>query len=167
MGRVIGIPVVGHSSVITFGSEMEPQPPWTTIAHLGFFFIPHATGRENIHVGSFQHKLKSCPSQDTAAGGRVTSQELLGFQPWEGGDGKGKNNTWMAQRRGWLRGESGVSLWSEWEQLHSTHVAGLQAVRFLGIFERGRWKSLSRAELFVTPWTIQSMEFSRPEYWSG
>ena len=21
--------------------------------------------------------------------------------------------------------------------------------------------------LFVTPWTIQSMEFSRPEYWSG
>ena len=21
--------------------------------------------------------------------------------------------------------------------------------------------------LFVTPWTIESMEFSRPEYWSG
>ena len=30
-----------------------------------------------------------------------------------------------------------------------------------------KWKSLSRARLFVTPWTIQSMEFSRPEYWSG
>ena len=29
------------------------------------------------------------------------------------------------------------------------------------------WKSLSRVWLFVTPWTIQSMEFSRPEYWSG
>ena len=29
------------------------------------------------------------------------------------------------------------------------------------------WKSLSRIWLFVTPWTIQSMEFSRPEYWSG
>ena len=28
-------------------------------------------------------------------------------------------------------------------------------------------KSLSRVRLFVTPWTIQSMEFSRPEYWSG
>ena len=28
------------------------------------------------------------------------------------------------------------------------------------------WKSLSRVQLFVTPWTIQSMEFSRPEYWS-
>ena len=27
-------------------------------------------------------------------------------------------------------------------------------------------KLLSRVQLFVTPWTIQSMEFSRPEYWS-
>ena len=26
---------------------------------------------------------------------------------------------------------------------------------------------LSRIRLFVTPWTIQSMEFSRPEYWCG
>ena len=30
-----------------------------------------------------------------------------------------------------------------------------------------KWKSLSRVRLFVTPWTIQSVEFSRPEYWSG
>ena len=30
-----------------------------------------------------------------------------------------------------------------------------------------KWKSLSRVWLFPTPWTIQSMEFSRPEYWSG
>ena len=29
------------------------------------------------------------------------------------------------------------------------------------------WKSLSRVQLFVTLWTIQFMEFSRPEYWSG
>ena len=28
-------------------------------------------------------------------------------------------------------------------------------------------KSLSHVRLFVTPWTIQSMELSRPEYWSG
>ena len=28
-----------------------------------------------------------------------------------------------------------------------------------------RWKSLSTVRLFVTPWTIQSMEFSRPEHW--
>ena len=30
-----------------------------------------------------------------------------------------------------------------------------------------KWKLLSCVWLFVTPWTIQSMEFSRPEYWSG
>ena len=29
------------------------------------------------------------------------------------------------------------------------------------------WKSLSRVWLFATPWTIQSMVFSRPEYWCG
>ena len=28
------------------------------------------------------------------------------------------------------------------------------------------WKSLSHVWLFATPWTIKSMEFSRPEHWS-
>ena len=28
-------------------------------------------------------------------------------------------------------------------------------------------KSLSYVQLFATPWTIEPMEFSRPEYWSG
>ena len=28
-------------------------------------------------------------------------------------------------------------------------------------------ESLSHVQLFATSWTIQSMEFSRPEYWSG
>ena len=27
-----------------------------------------------------------------------------------------------------------------------------------------KWKSLSYVQLFATPWTIQSLEFSRPEY---
>ena len=30
-----------------------------------------------------------------------------------------------------------------------------------------KWKSLSCVQLFATPWTILSMEFSRPEYWVG
>ena len=30
-----------------------------------------------------------------------------------------------------------------------------------------KWKSFSCVWLFATPWTIQFMEFSRPEYWSG
>ena len=30
-----------------------------------------------------------------------------------------------------------------------------------------KWKLLSRVHLSSTPWTIQPMGFSRPEYWSG
>ena len=30
-----------------------------------------------------------------------------------------------------------------------------------------KWMSLSHVWLFATPWTIQSVEFSKPEYWSG
>ena len=30
-----------------------------------------------------------------------------------------------------------------------------------------KWKSLIHAQLFGTLWTIESVEFSRPEYWSG
>ena len=30
-----------------------------------------------------------------------------------------------------------------------------------------KWKLLSRVQLFATPWTIQSKEFSRPEHWNG
>ena len=33
--------------------------------------------------------------------------------------------------------------------------------------EQSKGKLLSRVQLFATPWTIKSMEFSRPEYWSG
>ena len=29
------------------------------------------------------------------------------------------------------------------------------------------WKSLSHVQLFATPWTTRSVEFSRPDYWSG
>ena len=30
-----------------------------------------------------------------------------------------------------------------------------------------KWKVLGHVQLFESQWTIQSMEFSRPEYWSG
>ena len=41
---------------------------------------------------------------------------------------------------------------SETAQMHSSLV---------------EWKLLSSVWFFVTPWTIQFMEFSRPEHWSG
>ena len=34
---------------------------------------------------------------------------------------------------------------------------------FVKLYSHLMWKSLSRVRLFATPWTIQSMEFSRPE----
>ena len=37
----------------------------------------------------------------------------------------------------------------------------------VAVVKKWKWKPLSRVWLFVTPWTTQSMEFSRPEYWSG
>ena len=33
--------------------------------------------------------------------------------------------------------------------------------------EKSKSKSLSLDQLFATPWTIEYMEFYRPEYWSG
>ena len=47
-----------------------------------------------------------------------------------------------SNREGWVWGQGGA--WSEW-----------------------KWKSISSVQLFATPRTIQSMEFSKPEYWSG
>ena len=35
-----------------------------------------------------------------------------------------------------------------------------------GSFLRWKWKSFSHVWLFATPWVIESMEFSRPEYWN-
>ena len=35
------------------------------------------------------------------------------------------------------------------------------------IYVSVKWKPPSYVRLFPTPWSIQSMEFSRPEYWSG
>ena len=34
-------------------------------------------------------------------------------------------------------------------------------------FRTVKWKSLSHVWLFATPWSIQSMEFSRLEYWNA
>ena len=52
---------------------------------------------------------------------------------------------------------------------HITHVS-ISILSYIFIFclsSSEKWKLLSRVWLFVTPWTIQFIEFSRPEYWSG
>ena len=61
---------------------------------------------------------------------------------------------------------------------HSRYFQTLEVIAICTIFyecycesekvkaKKWKWKSLSVVRLFVTPWTIQSVEFSRPEYWS-
>ena len=65
---------------------------------------------------------------------------------------------------------SWANVWS-WFSCLAFLLGILTALLLLCIFNPlhlpWKWKLLSRVRLFATPWTIQSMEFSRPEYWSG
>ena len=49
--------------------------------------------------------------------------------------------------------------------MYHFNISDFLAICFLAKFS-WKWKSLSCFQLFATPWTIQSMEISRPEYWS-
>ena len=64
-----------------------------------------------------------------------------------------------------------VRLHNRWKETQREHWQMTSSKRGkLGGFHPGggwNWKSLSRVRLFAAPWTIQSMEFSRPQYWSG
>ena len=52
--------------------------------------------------------------------------------------------------------------------MKSWHYRIIQEMNFFCLQDwKWMWKSLSCVQLFATPWTIQSMEISRPEYWSG
>ena len=51
-----------------------------------------------------------------------------------------------------------------WHHRLNGHEFELQEI----VKDREAWyAALSHVCLFVTPWTIQSVEFSRPGYWSG
>ena len=52
------------------------------------------------------------------------------------------------------------SIYAQKSACHSSCLSGLLECEW-------KWKSLRGIWLFVTPWPKQSMEFSRPEYWSG
>ena len=49
----------------------------------------------------------------------------------------------------------------------SKTIASIYFIEAVKSESEGHSVSFSRVRLFETPWTIQSMEFSRPEYWSG
>ena len=59
----------------------------------------------------------------------------------------------------------GPSLVVQGLRLHASTARGM--VGSIPGWGKSKWRLLSHVRLFVYPWTIQSMEFSRPEYWSG
>lgn len=71
-------------AILTGGAS---RPPRSLFAYL--YFFPHALQGEE----SFQHILKSCPSQGMATGGGGNNPELMGPQPRGEGDKKGKSIT--------------------------------------------------------------------------
>ena len=73
-------------------------------------------------------------------------------------------NVTVFWRQGLWRGNSGETRSCGWALLKYDLCPDKR--RRLG-HKQEKWKSLSRVWLFVTPWTIRSMEFSRPQYWSG
>ena len=81
-----------------------------------------------------------------------------GFDPWVGKIPW--RRAWQPTSVFWL----GESPWTE--EPGGLQSTGSHRVRHNWV-TKWKWKLLSPVRLFVTPWTIQSMEFSRPEYWSG
>ena len=71
---------------------------------------------------------------------------------------------WASSRSWWWTGKPGVLKSMGSQRFGHDWVTelnwGLRRIKW-------KWKSLSRVWLFATPRSIQSMEFSRPEYWSG
>ena len=61
-----------------------------------------------------------------------------------------------------------VELYTAWNNIIITGILKIKQFHWYKV----KWKSLSRVQLFVIPWTVArqaplSMEFSRREYWSG
>ena len=59
-----------------------------------------------------------------------------------------------------------TTTWEVAEELHINHSMVIWHLKQIWKVKKID-KSLSRVQFFETPWPIQSMEFSRPEYWSG
>ena len=57
------------------------------------------------------------------------------------------------------------SLYKDTKQINQIGI-GAHTTLVWPHLESEKSKSLSHVQLFATPWTIQSMEFSRPVYWS-
>ena len=99
---------------------------------------------------------------------------------WEGSE---EQEQWHAEGEGWVYDTASHSSFcfcvSEKSSQHKISCCFLTVISLVVLWYlfslfcllvntyKWKWKSLSRVWLFATPWTIQSMEFSRLEYWRG
>ena len=102
-------------------------------------------------------------------------RSLVGYSPW----GRKESDTWATFT---LKLLEVILLWT-FLHMFLVHVQAFLLSKYLGVellihriyissalvVMPWKWKSKSLISvwLFVTPWTILSMEFSKPEYWSG
>ena len=108
-------------------------------------------------------------------GGTLESPEEIIFFKWlqpklmksECGDSE---RTWGL----WVDVVFTVAIWllslekeQKWANFHERASHHTWCRKFYMWYLIWKWKSLSPVWLFSTPWTTQSMELSRPEYWSG
>ena len=67
-----------------------------------------------------------------------------------------------------VNGEATVENSMELPRNTDIEVSHDPAIPFMGLGpEKVTWNLLSRVWPFATPWSIQFMEFTRPEHWSG
>ena len=57
--------------------------------------------------------------------------------------------------------------WAWWAAVYGVAQSQTRLKRLSSSSSKLKWRSLTHVHLLVTPWTIPSVEFSRPEYWSG
>ena len=102
----------------------------------------------------------------------MTEDEMAGWHHqldghkflWTPGVGDGQGD--LACCDLWGRKESDTTERLNWAELIDKWSLEYDA-RIKILLDQLKWKLLSHVHLYVTPWTIQSMEISRPQYWSG
>ena len=122
-------------------------------------FVPVFTVFTSLRHSCFQMEERAreicfCPLSPGSLVARIP-----GFHPGYPGSIPGQETKASLQK---------CSLPSLWDQFCLVIVVLIfhSGFNFIELLSKS-WKLLSRVRLFATPETIQSMEFSRPGYWSG